>query len=682
MLTLYELKLVTESLPGRQKEASLQAQTSAQGSSLVARMRLSIGIIAGLAFFVVGLSALALYEVGKEREELIEINLSTLLELDRIHALLPRVVSALLLRQELAGSAAPLGESDIPLPDLNITLAEIRHHAERLAEIEMSEAGAEFAGDLEVVIAGAEDLAALDKELDLTRGRLRQLFDPVAQELETAERLIVEMREEADIRLKSSDTILPDDVRRYVLLENALRELYATQVAFDNLSQTTSQEDVARESALLRIHVRDIVYILARLSPSEQRQSLVQAVQRLRALVFETAVLSELAEQANLLDRATVNRNELLLNLEEFQNSLTQIAESQAELVFRRGEELSNKTRFFYGLLITLALGVLLATGLASYQVLEKGVARRIRALEKNLDQLKAGTKARLALHGPTDELTRINEALNELRRQTLARDRMEADLRSAMEQATETAQAKTQFLSTMSHEVRTPLNAIIGLFELLETSAIPERQQLRATNGKQAGEKLLGLLNNVLDASRIDTDALHISHARFDASDLRDDIETALEGRAARSGSTVTGKMIWPADIPKHLFGDLYRIRQVIYNLVDNAFRFTPNGTVTVEISFEPTPDATLRVAVRDEGIGIPADQIARIFEPFTQVEDGMRRKVGGSGLGLSISRSLVNLMGGSLSVTSEEGRGTEFVFTVPNALYSDEKPRENQLA
>lgn len=243
----------------------------------------------------------------------------------------------------------------------------------------------------------------------------------------------------------------------------------------------------------------------------------------------------------------------------------------------------------------------------------------------------------------------------------SLSRSNRELDW--ALEAAQETARAKSEFLATMSHELRTPLNAVIGLSGLMADTKLDERQRLFVSTINRSGEALLGLINNVLDLSKIDAGKLDLETVDFD---LREVVETTAETLALRAeGRNVELATFVAPELPNTLIGDPGRIRQVLLNLVGNALKFTEEGSVTVRVTAKPA--GVVRFEIADTGIGIPEDKIASLFQAFSQVDASTTRKFGGTGLGLDISRRLVIMMEGTIGVSSRLGDGSTFWFELP---------------
>jgi PAS domain S-box-containing protein len=248
--------------------------------------------------------------------------------------------------------------------------------------------------------------------------------------------------------------------------------------------------------------------------------------------------------------------------------------------------------------------------------------------------------------------------------RDTTERRRTEEALRQAKEAAEAANRAKSQFLANMSHEIRTPMNAIIGMTHLARETREDAKRQRFLTTVSQAAENLLELLNDILDFSKMEAGQLQLSLAPFDLHRLVDTVVATLGGQAADKGFPLRVEV--DASLPPQLLGDALRLRQILINLVGNAIKFTAAGSVTLWVGHDPdqTGDGRvgLHIRVIDTGIGIPEEKLSLIFNRFEQVDASYARQYGGAGLGLSICKQLVALMGGEIWAESREHQGSTF--------------------
>jgi signal transduction histidine kinase/CheY-like chemotaxis protein len=263
--------------------------------------------------------------------------------------------------------------------------------------------------------------------------------------------------------------------------------------------------------------------------------------------------------------------------------------------------------------------------------------------------------EARVALIQSRDDLEELNRRLQE----------SVAQSRQLAREAGNANAAKSDFLARMSHEIRTPMNGVIGMTDLLLQTGLTPKQQNYVEVARSSGESLLKLINEILDLSKIEAGKLELEAIDFDLVALIGDIQDLLRPHAEKKGIQLSSEI--DPGTPSRLRGDPGRLRQVLVNLLDNAVKFTDQGEVSLGIRPESTEGdrVVLRFEVKDTGVGISAERIEKLFQPFVQNDNSTSRRYGGSGLGLAIARQLASLMGGRIGVDSVEGKGATFWFT-----------------
>ncbi|MBF0273783.1 MAG: response regulator [Nitrospinae bacterium] len=271
-------------------------------------------------------------------------------------------------------------------------------------------------------------------------------------------------------------------------------------------------------------------------------------------------------------------------------------------------------------------------------------------------------------------ELTEKNIELKRSQEQLLTSEKIAAEAR---DQAIDANKSKSEFLSMMSHEIRTPMNAIIGMTHLALQTELTSKQHDFLNKVQSSAQSLLGIINDILDFSKIEAGKMDIETVDFNLEDILDNLSILITHKAEEKGLEV--HFATTSDVPTLLKGDPLRIGQILLNLTNNAIKFTENGEIVIEINkvsiSEKTREVVLQFTVKDTGIGLSQEQIGRLFKSFSQADISTTRKYGGTGLGLTICKRLVELMGGEIWVESKLHEGSSFIFTLSLGLQGERR-------
>lgn len=468
--------------------------------------------------------------------------------------------------------------------------------------------------------------------------------------------------------------LLNQDARNAILIGQASMQL--SEAGLLAFSVLTEQTEAAMENTRHRLNQvqMQLADTISRLTPIEGQQAQITDISTQQRRLFE------LSNQ--IVDAATRWRGDTALNIlhGEFTPQLTALQTSMADLRNSTINRYQNSARS----LSNTTEASLSSTTLFSTLVLLSGIALAAyfstTRIARPISQLTQ-VMSRLTQHRYTDTinyLDRQDEVGLMARALQVFKDTMQRS--EELEASAQAVKAKSEFLANVSHEVRTPLNAIMGLTRLTLKHPLSEEQRSRLEKVERAGQHLLETINDLLDFSKIDAGKLRIEHTPFCPQQLLNEVTLLVEQRTREKHLTLIQA---PQPELPQLIGDPLRVSQILINFLNNAIKFSNSGNIYVFLRLD-TPSKTesyLYGEVSDEGIGIEPEQLERLFLPFEQVDASTTRQYGGTGLGLSISRQLAELMGGEIGASSQPGKGSTFWFRARVGINTSESATPGEV-
>ncbi|MBG0775427.1 MAG: response regulator [Desulfovibrionaceae bacterium] len=476
------------------------------------------------------------------------------------------------------------------------------------------------------------------------------------------------------------------DGRAAIARHSVLRDLYRLRLLLGRVDALRDPVELRTDREFFKVVARDVVTALdagvlrplersGGPAPGDVRAAVQEAA---GAYALQGSILGMDTEAASLWDEAKHYLGEL-------SSGLTSDAASIAADRFTEIHEFALRAMWLSaGSVAVIVILVVVLAALARRHVVEPIMAatrgldrvqRERRAVLLPANRLREMDAIRLAVERLGMVLNRtalyardLEEANRALEVEVAERVRAQAELAQAKEAAESAAMAKSKFLASMSHEIRTPMNAILGMADMLSETRLTTEQQRYVDVFRTSGEMLMELLNDILDLTKVEAGKVELERIEFSLAEILDGA-WEMAAYAAREKGLALERDVAP-DAPGRLVGDPVRLKQILGNLLGNAVKFTEAGFVRLRVRREPgLGENGLRFTCTDSGVGIPADMQARIFDSFTQADSTTTRRYGGTGLGLSITRHLVELMGGSVWVESEPGRGSTFTVVLPFA-------------
>ncbi|ELP5729962.1 TMAO reductase system sensor histidine kinase/response regulator TorS [Vibrio vulnificus] len=495
--------------------------------------------------------------------------------------------------------------------------------------------------------------ALVEVDLDLSERlhELHLLAFKMLNQIEEARTLtnidrIQDVRNEFDANLKIMVRRVQavEDPTRSAQMSHLLSELGKRQVVFNILRQQYQNELESQQLMQKNLALFSELNSTVNKLVDDSNQTTTNAVTALTQTLNLAQLILTVISLAGLIVAIVIVWRVVYVSvvrrLTEYSAVLLQVAQGNldVELQVRGNDELAH-----------MGQAIITARNTAqALKIVAEGEAKAKRELQEHKEHLEELVTER------TRQLQLTNEKLN---REVLNH----AKARSQAEQAN---RAKSAFLATMSHEIRTPMNGVLGTAQLLMDSGLNPLQKRYADIINRSGKNLLAILNDVLDYSKIEAGHLEIRESAFELHQMVEDTFQLMQSRAAEKNLTFSYHI--ESDVSKFWRGDATRISQVLNNLVGNAIKFTPKGSVDIYVCLDPNDDHSVTFEVADSGIGVALEEQGTLFDAFTQASGG-QQSAGGTGLGLAISRRIIQAMGGKMDMDSQEGEGSRFWFSVP---------------
>ena len=512
---------------------------------------------------------------------------------------------------------------------------------------------------------------------------------------------LVESEERVGDALNALDRLLEKDV--FTMERMFELRLRSSQIGLllNQIEQAGTPEEVADIEASYLRNLRILDRRANGIADPTRRQQARKLVDRLQSVAGEDAknlfrLRKGLLSLNAAIETATTDNRNLSSSLFTLVLSLVDQTQKLADTTARKAQ---NAVETGVTTLIAQAIGSLIVAALIIWLYVQRNVIRRLKHLENVMRKLADGDLDVAVETGGSDELTRMSGAVVIFKDKAIAkrelekeREQTEIELRrhkdqledlveertkqlseavdnhdKARQMAEQASRAKSEFLATMSHEIRTPMNGILGMLRIVSDSPLSEVQRERLGVARSSSRALLGILNDILDYTRIESDEVIVKASEFDIRQLLEDIISLMRFRADEKGLHLTQSIA--DDVPTVIKGDSGKLSQVLLNLIGNALRFTDEGGVSISVTRNDKRHGSsvgLHICVSDTGIGIEPEKTGKLFDAFYQADVQRSRRRGGTGLGLAICKRLVEAMGGEIGVESELGKGSQFWFRV----------------